>query len=69
MTGLVFPLIVILELPLATITLPVPVQPPAAVTVTEYVPGAFIVMLDVVSPVLQRKSMYVEAFTISMVPF
>ena len=34
-TGLVVPLIVILEVPLAIVTLPVPVQPPAAVTVTE----------------------------------
>ena len=34
-TGLTFPERVILELPLFTVTLPVPVHPPLAVTVTE----------------------------------
>ena len=42
--------------PESTVTEPVAVHPPLAVTVTEYIPGAVILMLEVISPVLHRKS-------------
>ena len=52
--GLTFP-VSVMEVPLFTVKLPVLVHPKSVVTVTEYVPGAFISMLEVVSPLLHRK--------------
>ena len=67
-TGVTLPLRLVLGLPMLTVTLPVVVQPPGAVTVTDQVPGPLIVMLEVVAPVLQRKSVNDVAFVTTTVP-
>lgn len=67
MTGKVIPVKSIVAPEFSTTTISDAEHPPGAVAVTEYVPGVFTIMEEVVSPVLQRKDSKSEALSTSMI--